>query len=440
MINVANLSSNTSNNAARNTNHVPKIPIETVTAQQQVEDEEQERDSEQREPEYTSSGKIRQFLINPLTGHLEPMPSDSSESEPESAVDNQDDFFSFPSPSNDRSNSIFSDDDADSNFSRRNDTTTNTDQSDSETTVKSTASEGSLKQQQQQTQQHSGRGKPPRDNPHSPAIPGEKIKLRLKLEKSEPVTPAYKVDVSFVNTPPSRKAEKTMSSKVFGLANSGIGCDEPRVPPLHISLRGRNASVVQIRKKEKKSMRDLQDPETAGLKRRGKLKKFKDAGDGVKMGQKKSLSMMIGGTTAGINKIPIINSIVVNTAATVAKINNALGIQQGGVGGKTNALLKESSSSSSSSCSSSSTSSTTSSSSNSSVAEVSRLQSAGTKPGSSKSSDVDDIPLNSRIPSPLKHKTPIVNQSNVGQQPLNKVQMEPDNINHTNEHKIGGGN
>ncbi|XP_026674727.1 uncharacterized protein LOC108631503 isoform X2 [Ceratina calcarata] len=354
---------------------------------------------ESPEPEYTSTGKIRQFLINPLTGHLEPMPSESSESEPESAVDNQDDFFPFPSPSNDRSNSMFSDDDADSNFSRRNDTTTNTDQSDSETTVKSTASEGSLK--------HS-RIKSNRETAQSP-MPGEKIKLRLKLEKSEPVTPAYKVDVSFVNTPPMRKADKSVN-KMFttGIPNSGTG-DEPRVPPLHISLRGRNASVVQIRKKEKKSLKDGEsDP--SNIKRRGKLKKMKDCIDGNKLLQKKSsLSMIIGASTA--SKLPLSNSTMINSTNSISKMNNIFQA----VVSKSNALKQEL------------------------PMDVMRVQSSITKPSSSKTGDVDDIPLNSRIPSPSKHKTTVLSQPLNVQQTLTKNQVEIDVQNHMQEHKIGGG-
>lgn len=396
---------NFSNQAGTFQNHVSASGIKNES--DIIKQEEPLKEEEPPEPVYTSTGKIRQFLINPFSGEIEPMPSESSDSEPESAVDNQDDFFSYPSPSNDRSNSMFSDDDADSNFSRRNDTTTNTDQSDSETTVKSTASEGSLKH---------NRIKSSRESAHSP-MPAEKIKLRMKVEKSDPFNPAYKVDVSFVNTPPLRKADKTPSNKMFptGISNSGSGGEEPRVPPLHISLRGRNASVVQIRKKEKKLKEGEED--TANLKRRGKLKKMKDGVDGHKLLQKKSLNMIIGTSSSSssssttTNKLPLPNSTTVNNANSMVKLNNTMQ----SVASKSNALKTDVN------------------------IDPSKMQTGNTKASSSKSSDVDDIPLNSRIPSPLKHKMTILNQTPNPQQALTKSQVDTDVQNHTNEHKIGGG-
>lgn len=210
--------------------------------------------SETSQTSHVNSKKQPVMLINPLTGDLEPIPSEVEEvdSSQLSLVNSLDDpFFNFPSPFNDPSNSLFSDDDdVTSILNKKPDSIESTEPESAKVTSIET------KSSQQQT--------------------NEKIKLRLKLEKSEPVMPVYKADVSFVqgvrkirataSTPSNSSttiasntiissqvgpSETTPSSSELSSSNSS-NPEEPKVPPLHISLRGRNAAVVVNCKDEKK--------------------------------------------------------------------------------------------------------------------------------------------------------------------------------------------
>lgn len=210
--------------------------------------------------------KQKQLLINPLTGHLEPSPSESSDSDVEVTKDlemslensllmqslldpTSPTFLDRPLP-----DCLFSDEDTEK-MSLTNDKADPYELS-SKPINRTTAT---TIMNQPIVAAAICREQPPPGSKET----GEGIKLRLKLEKNES---NY---VAFVNLPVPKSSPSLDPAAIApnSISNSNSGgnspATEPKVPPLHISLKGRNLAVLNSPKKDVKRKKSRSRHESA---------------------------------------------------------------------------------------------------------------------------------------------------------------------------------
>ncbi|GFQ99509.1 nuclear receptor coactivator 6 [Trichonephila clavata] len=213
-------------------------------------------------PPSSTDGKTK-HLINPFTGQLEPMPSDDEEEE--ESISSLPPFPDFEIESSEKSHSerSLSDGGKDNNLSSDTDSGISksiTDVSQSSTDCLTTESGKDAKKVESVSKAETI----PTASVTS-SVPGEKIKLRLKLDSKtireskesevkdkrlKESNPPFnqKIDVAVVSIPGLKK----------NITASSTSVPEPRVPPLHISLRGPNSAVVvSPRKDDSKSRHAL---------------------------------------------------------------------------------------------------------------------------------------------------------------------------------------
>ncbi|BET00366.1 NHR2 domain like [Nesidiocoris tenuis] len=252
----------------------PQLPVPIPAQPSPVEEEKPRSPSPPSSTDLTSSGKARQYLINPLTGVLEPMSSESSDEDEVEPAEFP------PSPEEPKSDLEDSPVTPNSNSIGLGPMSTPTHTTPSvplvpqvpppqmlPAAISSSALGSSVVSQQtstsasmtsiQQTEEIRGAA--------------EQLKLRLKLDKSGPYNVCYTSSTSSVPRADGRIGADGRLGPAVSVATtpgtpvlpSSQAASEPRVPPLHISLRGSKAAVVtrfRERKREGKTRKRSEVP------------------------------------------------------------------------------------------------------------------------------------------------------------------------------------